>query len=443
MSKLQVDDIVNKEDNGSVGFSRGAVVTGVCTATSFSGGASGDFSIEDKIVHTGDTDTAIRFPAANTFAIETGGNEKIRVDASETIIRVNSASHQTFRFTTAGSNEAKLVMRDASDNDDIILSTGGVSVFNGGNFGIGQASPTKKLEVATGAVSFSPDTAGKHTHEFTTNAANDGRYKILANTTTKVDIQANGDTFFDGGDVSIGSQSPLNGAQLTVAGKGIAITGQNTDHSANSMRLGEEGSGAAQIRCYGPGTSTNGSLTLRSSRSDGTNGLDVSLLANGNLSISDGNLVVASGHGIDFSATGSGTGTDTSELLDDYEEGTWTPNVGGNTTYTGQSGSYTKIGRSVTARFQFTINVLGTGSNQRIENLPFAVAGSNVGECAGPVSYFANLHTARGSLTCYAGSSTNRVYFNSITGDAAAMGINQVVFQNSTVMWGTVTYFTN
>ena len=33
MSKLQVDDIVNKGDDGSVGFSRGAVVTGVATAT--------------------------------------------------------------------------------------------------------------------------------------------------------------------------------------------------------------------------------------------------------------------------------------------------------------------------------------------------------------------------------------------------------------------------
>ena len=42
MSKLQVDDIVNKDDNGSVGFSRGAVVTGVATATSFSGALTGD-----------------------------------------------------------------------------------------------------------------------------------------------------------------------------------------------------------------------------------------------------------------------------------------------------------------------------------------------------------------------------------------------------------------
>jgi hypothetical protein len=45
MSKLQVDDIVNKDDNGSVGFSRGAVVTGVATATSFSGALTGNVTV--------------------------------------------------------------------------------------------------------------------------------------------------------------------------------------------------------------------------------------------------------------------------------------------------------------------------------------------------------------------------------------------------------------
>ena len=41
---------------------------------------------------------------------------------------------------------------------------------------------------------------------------------------------------------------------------------------------------------------------------------------NGDVTIEDGNLVVASGHGIDFSATGDGSGTMSNELLDDYEE---------------------------------------------------------------------------------------------------------------------------
>ena len=42
MSKLQVDEIVNKEDTSSVAFPRGAVVTGVATATTFSGALSGN-----------------------------------------------------------------------------------------------------------------------------------------------------------------------------------------------------------------------------------------------------------------------------------------------------------------------------------------------------------------------------------------------------------------
>ena len=42
MSKLQVDDIVNKDDTGSAGFSRGVVVTGVTTSTSFVGNVTGD-----------------------------------------------------------------------------------------------------------------------------------------------------------------------------------------------------------------------------------------------------------------------------------------------------------------------------------------------------------------------------------------------------------------
>ena len=52
MSKLQVDDIVNKDDNGSVGFSRGAVVTGVATATSFSGALTGN--VTGNVDLTGD-----------------------------------------------------------------------------------------------------------------------------------------------------------------------------------------------------------------------------------------------------------------------------------------------------------------------------------------------------------------------------------------------------
>jgi len=87
------------------------------------------------------------------------------------------------------------------------------------------------------------------------------------------------------GRLGVGTSSPVSGAQLTVAGSALAVTGQNLDHSANSIRIGEEGSGAAQIRCYGPNTSTNGSLTFKMSRSDGTNSQDVVIDGSGRLGI--------------------------------------------------------------------------------------------------------------------------------------------------------------
>ena len=96
--------------------------------------------------------------------------------------------------------------------------------------------------------------------------------------------------------------------------------------------------------------------------------------ATGDVTVSTGNLVIGtSGQGIDFSAT-SGTGT--SELFDDYEEGTWTPTVtstsGTITTVDDVEGFYTKIGREVTvyAHAKTTNNGTGAG-NLRFSGLPF------------------------------------------------------------------------
>ena len=43
---------------------------------------SGTVTVPDIINHDGDTDTAIRFPAADTFAVETGGTERLRINSS-------------------------------------------------------------------------------------------------------------------------------------------------------------------------------------------------------------------------------------------------------------------------------------------------------------------------------------------------------------------------
>jgi len=113
--------------------------------------------------------------------------------------------------------------------------------------------------------------------------------------------------------------------------------------------------------------------------------------ANG-LTLTDGNVVVANGHGIDFSAqtaTSATNASTTSELLDHYEEGSWTPtmNSGGNLSI--NKAIYTRIGNLVTASLYVIVNPTQNTVMFNIAGLPFP---------ASPNSYYGG-----GSLG-YAGS---------------------------------------
>ena len=105
------------------------------------------------------------------------------------------------------------------------------------------------------------------------------------------------------------------------------------------------------------------------------------LLPGGNVVIDNGDLVLASGHGIDFGATGGPTsGTGGSEILSDYEQGTFSPNWfddGGVfvSSYTTQYGQYTKIGNVVYFCFGLRIASFSRTPNSgqvcRVGNLPY------------------------------------------------------------------------
>jgi hypothetical protein len=99
----------------------------------------------------------------------------------------------------------------------------------------------------------------------------------------------------------------------------------------------------------------------------------------GNIKLS-GNLIVASGQGIDFSATSHPAGM-TSELLADYEEGTFTATLTSPTppsTPVTAVCSYTKIGRQVTVNINFSdVDTTGSLGQGRITGLPFTQSGVN------------------------------------------------------------------
>ncbi len=119
----------------------------------------------------------------------------------------------------------------------------------------------------------------------------------------------------------------------------------------------------------------------------------------GDVSLSTGNLVIGtSGKGIDFAAT---AGTGTSELLDDYEEGTWTPAFVGTGTLTTATftGSYTKVGRLVTCSAEIDIVDWGTFTVLNyIEGLPFTADASLVTPCVVFKERFALGYTGTGRV---------------------------------------------
>ena len=165
------------------------------------------------------------------------------------------------------------------------------------------------------------------------------------------------------GSVGVGTDNPtekldVNGALKVYANTNIA-TFKN-----NQLR-----SDAAGAYYFDHGT-TGQSFTFRTSTSS-------SLDTTGPSVTSAGNISFPSGKGIDFSATANSSGTMTSELLDDYEEGSWTPNFSfnGNSTgltYSNRGGLYTKIGRLVTCYCMIVLSNKGSSTgNVLVSGLPF------------------------------------------------------------------------
>ncbi len=120
--------------------------------------------------------------------------------------------------------------------------------------------------------------------------------------------------------------------------------------------------------------------------------------SSGNVTI--GGAATITGGQIVFPATQSASTN--ANTLDDYEEGSWTPTLGGTATYSAQVGRYTKIGRVVHIECRLTVTLIGTGSTSTISGLPFS-ANSAV---AGTVGYFQNLALAPVFITAFTNTST-------------------------------------
>jgi len=172
---LSYEDVTNVDSTGIVTAKSGIKVTGgeILVGSGFSvgqagivtasgGSFTGDVDITDKIVHTGDTNTAIRFPAADTFTVETAGSERVRVTgigsvgigendpANELVVKtsgsptieINGQGRVASLTLGVTASESKLF---EGSNNDLAFGTNNTErlrITSGGAVGIGTDNPS-------------------------------------------------------------------------------------------------------------------------------------------------------------------------------------------------------------------------------------------------------------------------------------------------------------
>jgi len=216
---------------------------------------------------------------------------------------------------------------------------------------------------------------------------NDGSHRIITSGGGTT-LDAEGNLTFDGDTFSHGTGGLTNAQKVVIQGSGNS-TGDNLTINNWGNSDGDYWTIGVNQTANSGGSTAKTNTTLRhagiiidgrmgrivfsaSETSTATQTDTFTFNRNGDLDLT-GNIVPVNGKGINFGASSNTSGA-TSELLDDYEEGTWTPTLSSgfsSISYHHQNGFYTKIGNVV----YFTIYIYvyqATGANYPIQiTLPF------------------------------------------------------------------------
>ena len=241
---------------------------------------------------------------------------------------------------------------------------------------------------------------------------------------TAQSLSVSGISTFTNGPILVGTATSTGTAsqRLQVTG-GAYVSGNlgiGTTNPARKLDVVDSGASGSVIRSKVT-TNNGGYLAYEALNSSGTSVFSVN--HNGGVTLA-GNVIFASGQGLDFSATANSSGTMTSELLNDYEEGTWTATLGtfsgtAPTTTVTATGQYTKIGRLVHVEVQFSnVSTAGASGDVKISGLPFdGITGNPAnGTCA---AYLFDFPSGLTNITFQVSGSNISFY---ISGDNVAWG---------------------
>ena len=259
---------------------------------------SGNISIADKIVHTGDTDTAIRFPDTDTFTVETAGSERLRISSGGQIgigttgtsalltiqgnsnavtapsirlldgtdtreVSITNASGD-FIVSTHGTDDAIHAQIKIIESGIIDFGTGGsagtltnrLRITSDGNIGIGQDNPQSKLQIENAGeqLRLTYPSIASYIHEVKSN----GDYAIDKDGTEYFRIDSSGRLL-------VGTSSQSNSSLFTIKGnssnssgaseitlqRGEAATTISSGESLGHLYFTDNGSNKfAEIACW-------------------------------------------------------------------------------------------------------------------------------------------------------------------------------------------------
>ena len=293
--------------------------------------------------------------------------------------------------------------------------------------GVGISSPVTALSVS-GALSF--------TSTVTTPAVGSSFYAPATNSLAFGTASTERMRIDSSGNVGIGTSSPATKLHVEQSTTGDAF---KVAKGSNYLIMGGSGSGTQYVKGYEGvvafGNAFAGATTFLTGDTERMRIDSSGNVLMGITSATSGGGVLQVSNGITFPATQSASSN--ANTLDDYEEGTWTPSIGGTATYGTVIATYTKIGDTVRLYFDIAISTIGTGSTTTMSGVPFSCTYND----AGAISYFSTLN-----VTAYfiqAQMSGTNITFPGTTAAQATITNTMTIFKSGTRILGTVVYKTS